>query len=1039
MYYSAIGLLAIIVLLIVNWDVLRRSGIYDDKHVWMVYRRLLIAILVYYCTDVSWGLLEQKKLSAALFADTTLHFIAMSVCIAFWAEFTVAYLDEKSVFGEFLTHLARGVAGAIMFTTVFNIFIPVLFTVDSSCVYTALPARYVILVVQILLLALISLRSVALIFRTKKRSQYRILTAFGVIMIACLFMQLWFPYLPFYSIGYMLGTCLLHSFVVNDIKEEYRKETKESAKIKELKDRFSSLIDNLPGMAFTKDAQTGVYLACNRAFAEFAHKDSPEDVLGLTDVQIFDSETAAHLAEDDRTALSLGKPYVFYEDIHDADGNIKQLQTTKLKYTDTEGRLCVLGMCRDITELVSIQHEQAKTREAYEKAVDTGLVYSHIAQTLALDYTQLFYVNADSEEFTEYRKDDAGSFTEYRKGWHFFSDCKAELSESVYPEDEDEFLDAINRKNLMRELSTKGTFITSFRRVIDDDPYYVSMKVSRMVDDEQYIIIGFVDVDEEMREAIARNEALNDALVSVEEANKSRISFLSGMSHDIRTPINSIIVMDSLAVRNKLLDETSRDYFVKIGDNAQQLLSLVNDIHTIGMIESGKELLNNVEFSFASMLEQVNSQVMTMCTAKGIRYGCTVVNRTDDFYIGDSVKIREVLLKILVNSVNFTDSSGNINMSVEKISEYKEMDTIRFCITDTGIGIEEDCLETVFESDLFDSAGSSSKTARGETGLAIAKKIVERMNGIITAESDKDDGTSFTVILPLRKCDGSTLTGGGEIDIQALNILVVDDDPIEAEHARVVLEEAGIRTEICSGGQEALHMMENRRAVKQPYNIVLLDWDIQGMSGKEASSEMMKQFPNESIIAAMTSYNWDEIRDEALQTGVEYYIEKPLSPLNIIENLEQIARRSKMAVFKDKKKARLNGRRVLLAEDDKISAEILTNILELENIKVDHVGNGKEAVELFERSTDGIYSAVLMDIRMPLMDGLEAAKLIRSMDRPDAKRIPIIALTANTFDEDVKLSFQAGMNAHLRKPVETNTLIRVLGELIYEAEENLTI
>ena len=218
-----------------------------------------------------------------------------------------------------------------------------------------------------------------------------------------------------------------------------------------------------------------------------------------------------------------------------------------------------------------------------------------------------------------------------------------------------------------------------------------------------------------------------------------------------------------------------------------------------------------------------------------------------------------------------------------------------------------------------------------------------------------------------------------------------------------------------------------------------MDWNMPGMSGKEVSSEIMNQFPNESIIIAMTAYNWDDIRDEALQVGVENYIEKPLYSMNIVENLEQIARRSKMSIFKEKKKARLSGRRILLAEDVDINAEILTDMLDLENVKVDRAENGKVAVELFERSTDGIYSAILMDVRMPIMDGLEATGIIRNLDRPDAGRIPIIAFTANTFDEDVQLAMQAGMNAHISKPVEADTLIRILGELIYEAEEKLTL
>ena len=1038
MYYSAIGLLTIIVLLIVNWDVLRDPRL-SERPAGNVYRLFLTTILIYCCTDVLWGVTEFLKHDILLFAVTTAHFIAMSVCIAFWAEFTVTYLEEKSVFGEFLTHLARGVAGAIIFTTIFNIFIPVLFTVDRDSVYTALPARYVLLVVQMLLLALISLRAIVVMHRTGIHSQYRILAAFGLIMVACLFIQLWFPYLPFYSIGYMLGTCLLHTFIVNEIKEEYRKETKESAKVKELKDRFSSLLNNLPGMAFTKEAHTGMYMACNQAFAEYAHKESPDGVVGLTDAEIFDAETAAHFVEDDKIALSLSKPYVFYEDVHDAEGNLRQLQTTKIKYIDTAGRLCVLGMCRDITELMSVQREHAMTREAYEKAVDAGLLYNHIAQSLARDYTELFYVNTDTEEYTEYRREETGEFVEYRKGWHFFSDCKAELSENVYPEDLEDFLDAINRKRLMKALKIKGAFITSFRRMIQDRPSYVSMKVMNMQDDDQHITIGFVDVDEEMREAIAKNEALSNALISVEEANKARISFLSGMSHEIRTPINAIIGLDSMALRNESMDDSSREYFEKIGDSAQQLLSLVNDILNISMIESGKSVLNNDVFSFSTMLEQVNSQIMTKCTEKGLYYGCTLVNQTDDSYIGDYMKIREVLLNILSNAVKYTESSGHINMTVEKISEYKDMDTIRFCIEDTGIGIDADQLDAIFESELFNPSGSSSKHISGGLGLVITKKIVEKMNGIITVESEKDVGSAFTVILPLRKCSGGEIAGSGKIDLQALSILVVDDNPIEAEHARMVLEEVGINTDICTSGQEALLEMEARHNVNRPYNIILMDWNMPGMSGREVSTEIMKHYADESIIVAMTAYSWDDIRDEALQVGVENYLEKPLYSMNIIENLEQIARRSKLSIFKEKKRARLTGRRILLAEDVDINAEILTDMLELENIKVDHAENGKVAVELFERSTDGIYSAIIMDVRMPIMDGLEATRIIRGMDRPDAKRIPIIALTANTFDEDVQISMQAGMNAHLSKPVEADTLFKILGEKIYEAEERMSV
>lgn len=1041
MYYSAIGVLAMLVLLIVNWDVLHKSQVYD-KPAWIVYRRFLFAVLAYYVTDVLWGFLEYKKLSTALFVDTTVYFMAMAVGLSFWAEYTVAYLNEKSKFGRVLVYSGRIAAAVIICLNIANILTPVLFEVDSKSVYKALPLRYAVLVFQILFLLAISFHALTSMFntgfRSEKNKRFRILASFGLIMALCLFVQLWFPYLPLYSIAYMLGTCLLHSFVANDEKEDFKRERQEAEKVKELKDRLYAVLENMPGMTFTKDAQTGKYLACNQAFADYAHKDSPESVIGLTDAQIFDAQTAAHFAEDDRIALSLSKPYIFYEDVLDANGNPRQLQTTKIKYKDVMGRACVLGMCQDVTDLVSVQHEQAMTKEAYESAVNTGLMYNHIAQTLARDYTEMFYVNTDTEEFTEYRKgEESGALEEVRRGWHFFSDCKAELSESVCPNDKESFLAAMNRKRLMKALAHKDTFVMTYRRLVRGKPVYVSMKISRMENDEQFIIIGFMDVDAEMREAMAQNEALSDALSSAEAANRSKTTFLTGMSHEIRTPINAIIGLDTLALKNKALDGSTRDYLEKIGDSAHHLLTIINNVLDMSRIESGREFLHKSEFSLGTVLEQINSQFAAQCADKGIGYECRVNGELDDHYIGDDVKLKEVLVNILTNALRTTEESGSITLTAEKTAEYDNQAVLKFCIKDTGVGIDKENIPKIFDEFSQDDGAGRSKFGSSGLGLAISKKIVELMNGSIEVESEKGVGTVFTVIVTLHKGNKKENGHVGELDPHSLFILVVDDNPIEAQHAQMVLEDAGIRAETCSSGAEALRKMEVQHARKQPYNIVLMDWNMPGMNGMETSIEILKLYDKQSIVVAMTAYSWEDIREEAHAVGVENYIEKPLYAASIIENLERIAHRSNMAIFLENKKARLEGRRILLAEDVQINAEIMMDMLEMENIKVDHAENGKLAVELFEKSTSGIYSAILMDVRMPQMDGLEAAKTIRAMDREDAKRIPIIALTANAFDEDVQLSLQAGMNAHLNKPVEADHLIRILGELIYEAEQKL--
>ncbi len=880
MYYSAIGVLAVLILLIVNQDILRNPKTSYDKPAWKVYRRFLFAVLAYYITDIFWGIIESQKMARLLFLDTTVYFIAMAVGILFWAEYTVAYLEMNSIHGRLLVLSGRLLAAIVSFVAIVNTFKPILFSVDSDCVYQALPVRDVLLTIQIVLLLLISVYAFISMFRhgkARKYQRYRILGSFGFIMALLLFVQLWFPYLPLYSVGYMLGTSLLHTFVAADEKEEHKRELMETKKITELKDTISALLNNMPGMAFTKDAKTGVYLACNQSFAEYAKKEKPEDVVGLTDAEIFDAETAARLLEDDRTALSLSKPYIFFEDVPDAAGEQRQLQTTKVKYKDTLGRICVLGICQDVTDMVRIQHEHAMTKEAYEKAVSSRLLYNNIAGTLARDYIDMYYINTDSEEYIEYKiSEDNSTLSEIRRGWHFFSDCRKELVESVFEDDRDAFMMALKRKTLMKILSRKDTFAMTYRQMDAGSMVYVNMKISRM-EDVKYIIMGITNVDAEIRETMAKNKSLADALDRAEKANREKTTVVAEMIRRIRTPLNAIIGFDTFALKNDAIDSRTRKYLEEIAQSSNELLEAINDVHDVIRPESENE------------------------TPK------------------DEVK-------------------------------------------------PEDTAE---------------------------EKIVR-----------KED----------------------------LYVLVVDDDPIEAKYAGAVIKEAGIRADFCTSGQEALHMIEKQYNKKQPYNLVLMDWNMPGMNGQETTAEIRKLYGKDITVAVLTAYDWDDIQEEAQVVGVENYIQKPLLVSNVSEKIERIGIHSISEENEEKPTANLSGRRILLAEDVDLNAGILVDSLEMENIKVDHAINGRVAVDLFEKSTEGIYAAILMDVRMPVMDGIEAARVIRSMDRADAKRIPIIALTAKTFEDDIQRSMQSGMNAHLSKPIEIDELVRVLGEQVYEAE-----
>ena len=303
---------------------------------------------------------------------------------------------------------------------------------------------------------------------------------------------------------------------------EQRRLLEEAGKVAELKQSLAALLDNLPGLTFSKEAETGVYRACNQAFAEYAHKTNPEGVIGHTDADLFDAETARHFVENDRIALSMVEPHVFFEDVLDAAGIPRQFQTTKLKFIDS-GRLCILGICQDLTDKVRIERENAATKEAYEKVRSTSVIFTHIAKTLARGYTDFYYVNLDTEVFIEYRTDDeTGELTETRRGEDFFEACKADIGRVIHPDDRDDVLKALDRNNLMDALDRDGVFMMPYRLLSEKGPVYVNLRVSRMDDDDRFLIIGVTDIDEQVKRRQAEEKMREERIAY------SRINALAG-------------------------------------------------------------------------------------------------------------------------------------------------------------------------------------------------------------------------------------------------------------------------------------------------------------------------------------------------------------------------------------------------------------------------------------------------------------------------------------------------------------------------------
>ena len=656
---------------------------------------------------------------------------------------------------------------------------------------------------------------------------------------------------------------------------------------------------------------------------------------------------------------------------------------------------------------------------------------------LASDYWSVYYLDLDRDEGVCYQ---AHSDVEngFRAGDHFryIPAVTAYAMENVREEYREEFLRFIQPENVKAGL--KEQRVISFRYMVHrherdtwEEVRFAGVRQHDDPEDHLVHLVGacFVDVDTETRKTMAQNQALQDALSAAEAANRAKTAFLSNMSHEIRTPMNAIIGLDSIALNDPGISEQTRGYLEKISASAHHLLEIINDILDMSRIESGRMSIKNEEFSFSKSLEQVNTIISGQCRDKGLHYECRTAGQIDEYYIGDDMKLRQVMINILGNAVKFTPEGGAVSFLIEDIARMDGKATLRFTIRDTGIGMSQEYLPRLFEPFTQEDSSTTSKYGSTGLGMPITKNIVELMNGTIEVESEKGKGSTFTVTVTLGQAD-RTEDGGDETDLRPheMNVLVIDDDRIACEHAQIVLGQVGVSCETVLSGRDGVEMVKMRHARREDYNLILVDWKMPEMDGLETTRQIRSVVGDHTPIIILTSYSWEEIENEARKAGVDTFAAKPLFAGTVMDEFRAAFRRKNARLIRET--ADLKGRRVLLAEDVPVNAEILMMVLAMREMEVDHAENGKIAVELFSSHEPGYYAAILMDMRMPEMDGLEATRTIRAMDRRDAGEIPIIALTANAFDEDVQRSMQSGLNAHLSKPVEPDLLFETLEELI---------
>ncbi len=686
-----------------------------------------------------------------------------------------------------------------------------------------------------------------------------------------------------------------------------------------------------------------------------------------------------------------------------------------------------------------VKHQEMEQRSALQdqllKQQAQQKEQARMITALASDFRSVYYLELDKDRGVCYQS--RSDLHGFRAGeqFNYLESVTAYCNQYVLPEYREEFMRFI-QPDAIRE-GLKENLVISYRYMIDVDGKvsYEAVHIAGVrhpEDREDHIVhtvsAGFADVDAETRKEIEQQHALSDALAAAEQASKAKTAFLSSMSHEIRTPMNAIIGLNSIAMNDPTASDKIKEYLKKSGDSAQHLLGIINDILDMSRIESGRMVVKNEEFSFAKMLEQVNTIINGQCRDKGLKYDCRTVGKVDDYYIGDAMKLKQVMINILSNAVKFTPEGGTVTFLIEEGPRFDGKATLKLTFRDTGIGMSKEYLPRLF--DAFSQEDSSSTNRYGSTGLGmpITKSIVELMNGTIEVESEKGVGTTFTVTVTLGESENKDNLDEGTLNPHEMRVLVIDDDPVALEHAQIILGQVGISCDVAESGAEGLEMVKLRHARREDYDLLLIDWKMPNMDGVETTRQVRAAVGHDLPIIILTSYNWDEVADEAKSAGVDTFVAKPLFAGSVLDQFREAFRKKNESLVVNR--ADLKGRHILLAEDVVVNAEIIVMVLGMREIEVDVAENGRVAVELFAQHPAGYYDAILMDMRMPEMDGLEATRLIRGMDREDAKVIPIIALTANAFDEDVQRSMQAGLNAHLSKPVEPAALFETLEKLI---------
>ena len=551
------------------------------------------------------------------------------------------------------------------------------------------------------------------------------------------------------------------------------------------------------------------------------------------------------------------------------------------------------------------------------------------------------------------------------------------------------------------------------------------------------IFIDITDVTElrEMqRKLIAQTEALKDALSVAEQANRAKSDFLSRMSHEIRTPMNAIIGMTTIAAAYIEDRKRVEDCLEKIGYSSKHLMTLINDVLDMSKIDAGKMQISHETFSLERTLESITSMVYPQAADKGLTFTVPPVDLSDTVLTGDELRLNQILINLLSNAVKFTPEGGTIRLEIRQLWRRPGRVRLRFTVSDTGVGMSEAFLGHIF--DPFEQ--EDGRRAGGGTGLGmpITRNLVTLMGGTISVKSRPDQGSTFTVELDFDLPDRGNAAPEQKLHaIQSLKVLVADDDRDSCIHASLLLQNLGIDSDWVQTGRECVEKVRTAHRSGTDYDVCLVDWRMPDMDGIEATRRMREAVGPDTLIIIITAYDWGAIEQSARAAGANAFLSKPIFASTLYNALLAVTGIEKAVLCPNPggslRRPQLAGRHVLLVEDNEINREIAMELLKMVEITVDYAGDGQEAVDKFLAFGDN-YDLILMDVQMPVMDGYRATQAIRRSGHPRAGSIPIIAMTADAFHEDVVRATEAGMDGHLAKPIDPERLYQTLAERFAE-------